>query len=184
LAEPLLLVVTGMPASGKTTLARGLAAELQLPLVTKDDIKERLYDELGTGEVEWSRRLGAAAYGLILDFCRELLAAGRSVAAEGNFFSGSQEAQFEALPAHRLVQVCCAAPLEVLLARYGERARHPGHLDIERVGELRKRLDADMHGPLALEGELIEVDTSAPVDVKALAKRVQAAASASSTSLP
>jgi predicted kinase len=38
-----------MPASGKSTLARALTAELKLLLVSKDDIKERLYEELGTG---------------------------------------------------------------------------------------------------------------------------------------
>ena len=99
-----------MPATGKTTVARALAKELQLSLATKDDLKELLYDELGTGDSEWSRRLGRAAYALIFAFCRELLGAGRPAIAEANFFAGSQEEQFAALPPHRTVQIHCHAP--------------------------------------------------------------------------
>ena len=53
--------MTGPPASGKTTLAQAIAAALRLPLYTKDAFKELLYDTLGTGDLEWSTKLGAAA---------------------------------------------------------------------------------------------------------------------------
>jgi predicted kinase len=175
LAEPLLIVVTGMPAAGKTTIARALAAELKLPLVTKDDLKERLFDELGTGDSDWSRRVGGAAYALLFDWCREFLAAGCAVMVEANFFAGSQEEQFRALPPHRLVQVHCRAPLELLATRYGNRdARHPGHLDHKRVDELHERFTSGAHAALALDGELIEVGTSRGVDVGRLADDVRA----------
>ena len=163
-----------MPAAGKTTLARALSGALGLPLVTKDDIKEELYDALGVGDAEWSQRLGKASYALIFVFCRELLARGNSGIAEANFFAGVDEARFAELPPHSLVQVHCAAPLDVLLARWeSRRDRHPGHLDRERAAELRQRLDEGIHRPLALAGELIEVDTSRPVDAERIARLLQ-----------
>src|SRR6266571_1278188 len=164
---PLLVLVTGMPASGKTTLARQLGAELGLPVLEKDGFKEELYDALGAGDVEWSQRLGGATYRLLAYAARQLLEAGQPAIIEANFFRGS-EPLFSDLPPHQLVQLHCIAPLEVLLDRYGARTgRHPGHLDQMRVVELRDRHASGANGPLELAGELIEIDTGSetPVDV-------------------
>src|SRR6185312_1931048 len=83
---PLLVVVTGMPSSGKTTVAEALAYDLRLPLVAKDEIKESLYDTLGAGDVSWSGRLGGAAYGILFALARAMLASGVSLIVEANFF--------------------------------------------------------------------------------------------------
>lgn len=170
---PLLIVVTGMPSSGKTTVAEGLASQLRLPLITKDEIKESLYDSLGAGGVNSSALLGGAAYALIFALARTLLGSGVSVIVEANFFR-DQEQEFATLPEHRLVQLHCEAPLAILLERYANRPRHAGHHDSEKIGELPPRFERGAHDALKLPGDLIELDTTEPVDLDALADRIRA----------
>jgi predicted kinase len=67
---PLLVVVTGASGSGKSTIAQDLASELGLPLLAKDDVKEALFDTLGVGDRDWSRRLGVATYEILFAVAR------------------------------------------------------------------------------------------------------------------
>ena len=56
-----IILVTGLPAAGKTTVSQALSEALTLPLLSKDAIKESLFDVLGVRDREWSLQLGAAA---------------------------------------------------------------------------------------------------------------------------
>jgi predicted kinase len=163
-----LVIVTGAPGVGKSTLAEALTRELSYVLIAKDDVKEVLFDSLGTGEREWSRRLGTASFGLMFLFARRVLETGGSCIVEANF---TQAAPLAALPADRIVQFFCTAPRDVVVARYASRARHPGHLDAEVADELAERFDAGEWQPLDLPGETIVVDTAGPVDVHELSQR-------------
>jgi predicted kinase len=167
---PFLIVVTGAPGSGKSTLSQALASELELPLLAKDDVKEALFQALGTGDREWSRKLGGATYEVLFAVARRLLESGISCILESNF---SQAEPLRSLPPARVVQIFCTAPAELILDRYSRRARHPGHLDDEIVAELRERLANREWRPLNLRGKLIEVDTSARLDVESLAATVR-----------
>ena len=168
--QPLLVIVSGPPAAGKTGIAVPLAERLGLPLLAKDDIKEALFDELGHSDREWSRRLGRATYEVLFAVARRLLEAGASCILESNF---SDAAPLRALPPARIVQIFCNAPDDVVLERYANRERHPGHLDAEIVEELRTRLAAEEWRPLELDGTLIEVETSTPIDANSLARTVR-----------
>jgi predicted kinase len=168
---PLLIVVTGMPSSGKTTVAEGLVHRLRLPLIAKDAIKESLYDSLGAADVATSARLGRAAYALIFTLARAFLDSGASLVIEANFFR-DQEPEFTALPAHRLVQLHCQAPLAVLSERYANRSRHAGHHDAEKIRELPARFESGVHDALNLPGDLIELDTTQPVDLDTLSGKI------------
>ena len=169
---PLLVVVTGMPAAGKTTLAEPLARDLGLPLIARDRIKECLYEALGVGDAEWSGRLGRAAFALLFDCARLLMESGHAAMVEANFFRGTEQ-EFSALPPHRVAQVHCAAPLDTLTARYRARPRHRGHHDAEKVRELPIRFESGVHEPLDLPGDLITVDTSHDVDLDAITDRIR-----------
>jgi predicted kinase len=169
---PLLVVVTGMPSSGKTTIAESLAERLRLPLIAKDDLKESLFESLGAGDVAWSSRLGNAAYNLIFELASRILAAHVSMIVEANFFV-DQATRFTSLPRHRLVQIHCDAPLEVLLDRYAARERHPGHHDDEKIDQLAARYERGAHAPLPVPGELIRLETREPVEFDELADRLR-----------
>jgi predicted kinase len=171
-----LVVVTGPPASGKTSLAQALAHELGLPWISKDALKETLYDALGSGE-ELEPRLEEAARRLLLTVAEQQLASGLSAIVESNFDRDADPAPPERLwreHATRVVQIHCRGEGTQLLERFAERAasdeRHPGHED--RPEEVRDDLERGRWDPLDLPGELIEVDPSHPPDLTALGARI------------
>ena len=173
-----MVVVTGPPASGKSTIARAISEGLPAPLIAKDPIKELLFDALGTGDPAWSKKLGLAAYALLFLEVEEEVRAGRSCVLEANFDHIEASAQLRALQLRspfRAFQIVCWASREVLLERFVGRAgsRHPGHIDDERLGDVVESIDAGRWQALDLEGETIEVDTTdwATVDVEGLVER-------------
>lgn len=177
MARPLLVVISGPSCTGKTTLGKRLAADLGVPFIFKDGIKEILFDTLGWSDRAWSRRLGAASITLLYHSVETLLAAGCSCVAESIFRPEYDDERLKALCeryAALSFQIQCVAEGEVLWRRWQERTesgeRHPGHVeracyDEFRPGLLRGRVD-----PLSLDGPLVEVDTTdfAALDYDAL----------------
>ncbi|MBA2528320.1 MAG: ATP-binding protein [Pyrinomonadaceae bacterium] len=159
-----IVIVTGPPASGKTTLALRLAGDLSLPLIAKDGIKEALLDEFGAVDRELSERIGRGSWGILWHLFEVEVAAGRSAVFEGNFSAGHGSARLSGL-AQRfdfgLLQVHCFASVDLLLGRYQQRIRyrHPGHADAERVDDARIVFEPSRY-LLDIPGELVNVDTS------------------------
>jgi predicted kinase len=150
-----------------------LARELRLPLFAKDDVKEILYENLGTGDRMWSQALGRAAFDLLFHALTEVLRAGQPVIVEGNFAAGISEDEFARVPPFRALRVFCSAPEPVLLDRFARRRRHPGHVDEVVVEEMRAGATFLRSSPLDIAGELIELDTAEAVDLVSLADRVR-----------
>jgi predicted kinase len=175
-----IVVVTGPPAAGKTTVAEALAGGLRLPLIAKDPVKEALFDALGHDELEWTKRLGRAVYPLLFHVLESQLLAGRSCVVEANFDHEAASAELQRLQERlpfRAFQVVCTAAPEVLLARYAGRAgtRHPGHFDELRLDDVREAVEAGRWRALRLGGETVELDTTdwGAVDLSALVARAR-----------
>ncbi len=180
--SPLLIIVNGPPASGKTTLARQLARELGLPLLYKDGIKEALFDSLGWRDRAWSRQMGLATYRLLYYFLEAQLAAGQSLVVE-SYFHPEAALNFRQLQAKypfRPFQVLCRTEGSLLLERFTSRAadpdRHPGHVDLDTVDELKPVLLRGRLDPLDIGGETLELDTTdfSKLDIAGLSSRLKA----------
>jgi predicted kinase len=165
------VVVSGPPASGKTTIAVPLARALALPLVAKDTVKEALMDVLGAEDLERSRELGRATFAVIHALARSHLDTGAGLVLEANYSRGASEADLVPLVAgSRAVVVHCWAPPEVLEARYRNRAphRHPGHLDLPHLVLGVPWLGPPATEPPDLGVPCLRVDTSQPWDGEAI----------------
>jgi len=168
-----LVLISGAPGAGKSVLAAPLSEALGLPLLSKDIIKESLHDSLGPGDGdprEWSQALGGAAMELLWVLAARFPAA----VIEANFrpHSAYEQEKLRGLEA-MVVEVNCRCPPAEATRRYSRRAlageRHPIHV----LAKLTPALLAEFDRPMGV-ARLISVDTTAPVDVGALAAEVAA----------
>lgn len=180
---PLLLLVTGLPGTGKSTLARRLAPALGLPLIARDDLKESLFETLGWSTVEWSQKLGRATYALVYLLMERLLAARCSLLVETLFDPAFANARFQQLQQRtpfQPVQVQLSTRPDVLVQRYAQRVdsgeRHPGHVDRLRMGDFDPEALAQRNRPLDIGGALIAIDTTdfAALDFDGLVAQIDA----------
>lgn len=169
-----LVVVSGLPASGKTTVGRLLSERLALPLIDKDAILEALFDSLGCHDLSERFRLSRASDEVLF-----ALAESSGTAVLVNWWShDSAPARLRALSSS-LVEVFCECPVEVAAARFEARERHPGHHDPRRTPEDLddgiRRMRETFRGPLRVGEHLVCVDTSEPVDADSVVMRVRSA---------
>jgi glucokinase len=163
------VLVNGVPASGKSTVARAVAAAKGWPLLTLDTVKEAFFEHIGTGDRDYNRLLGRASYqaifALIADFPD-----GATAVVDAWF--GFQPV--ELLQGHLaragiggLAEIWCHAPADIIGERYRARldTRHSGHLGASYVPELMAL--AERAKPLGAY-PLFDVDTTRPLDGAAL----------------
>ncbi|WP_311790292.1 MULTISPECIES: glucokinase [Pantoea] len=157
------VLVNGIPASGKSTLTQALAARLSLPVLTLDSIKEPFMASFASVDRQRNRQLGCAAYQAIWKIvgqappgCVYLIDAWfgfqpKSVLEEGLASAGVS----------RVLELWMAISPDEAAARYQARLsnRMPGHPGAEYLPELRRL--AEQARPMAA-GPIYQVDASMP----------------------
>ncbi len=167
---PLWLIVTGPPAAGKTTLARRIAQDLRLPSFEKDVLKDTLHEAMGSGDKDWSRRIGMTAINLLFLTADLMLRTGSSLVTESSFYrqlSSEQAGEIADGTNARVVQIHCSAPPDTLVTRNAARLTPSGLLPGHHVmppEELLGGLRSGTWEPLDIPSTIIRVDTSSSLD--------------------
>lgn len=160
-----LIMVNGVPASGKSGLAKGLAQRTGWPLLALDTIKNPFLELIDDVDRPFNRILGRASYKAIFSAIREA-GPGSTFIVDAWFGFQPKEVLLDHLAMAGITDVLelwCSAPPEVIARRYLERAKrrlpgHPGPDYAPELVELAKRAGPQHLGPVKI------VETTGPFD--------------------
>lgn len=170
------IIVSGLPASGKTTIARQIAAALSFELLDKDHFLEDLYEKHGVATWEDRKKLSRES-----DLLFQMAATQAKSPVLVSHWRATDGAENGGTPTGwlsrtygQIIEVCCICDPEIATKRFLERQRHPGHFDQHRnpqeLALKMKRMSATY--PLNI-GSLVGVDTGHPIDLPELIKQIR-----------
>ncbi|MBO7303736.1 MAG: ATP-binding protein [Clostridia bacterium] len=189
------IVLAGMPASGKSTLSKRISAEFSYPVLEKDSIKEEIFDTMGFKCYAEKRNADHAANAVLLRVLEAILKSGGSAIVDNNFDVSSAarlDGMIKQLGA-KCITVFLGGETEAFYQRYVERdrlhLRHLGHVVQDRYPLLegdspnytmsREEFDEKFvkrgMTDIKLSGERINVDATYPekIDVDALIDKIR-----------
>ena len=170
------LILTGLPASGKSTCARALAEALGWPCFDKDDFLEALYEEALPATTDQRRQLSRRSDDLFREAATQAnnaVLVSHWASPRGPEGTGTDTGWIGTHFGH-VIEVHCACSPDTAAQRFIARRRHPGHLDHLRPAE---QVIAQMRAlapgfPLSL-WPLITLDTERAPDMHTAISRVR-----------
>ena len=171
-----LLLISGLPGSGKTTLAYKLSAVFGLSVIDKDEILDQLFESKGAGDASWRRRLSRES-----DLILQQKATASSGAILSSFWhlpgmptdSGTSADWIDPL-SYQVVTVHCDCDIKVAVERFLKRKRHHGHLDSNSSYEQLVTNFEQLHrlDPIII-GERVIVNTSGEINLELVVQQIR-----------
>ena len=162
--KPLLIIVTGRPASGKSTLADILAKEMNCPLISRDSLKEGYINTLGLRHDQLDNSAALHIYHSFFEVINLLVSKNISLVAEAAFQHRLWEPQL--LPLLEKTQmriIICELSPELARDRFKNRLQsNPGRHKFHGDNGVREEggLQTDNYEPPNMDIPILEVDTT------------------------
>jgi predicted kinase len=139
--RPFVVLVSGAPGSGKTSLGWELSRALHVPFLSRDDIKTGLHVTHYSDNPAETLRFSIRAFETFFGTAQSLLDAGVSMVIEAAFHAGVSEPSIAELASHAdIAHIALTTDPATALHRYLGRAlaglRHPAHDDIRYADEM------------------------------------------------
>jgi predicted kinase len=149
----MIIIITGLPATGKSTLARLLARRYQYAWIGKDSIIAPLLKVIGAADRSASRTLSDASFEVLFSIARDQARASAPMILEGNFRPGQHEADIRSIlsacPANHtpgVAQILCRVDENERIDRLNRRLRNAepsaAHTDADASTSADRRSDA------------------------------------------
>jgi glucokinase len=165
-----LLMVNGVPASGKSFLAHGISERTGWLVLGLDTVKTPFLEVVEGVDRAFNRTLGRASYKSIFSIIKEAPEGGTFIVDAWFGFQPISVLQehIDMAGITNVAELWCHAPPAVVAQRYSDRARHrvaghPGVSFVPELIELAKRAEPSRLGPV------LDVDTTAPQEIDTIA---------------
>ncbi|MEI7425952.1 MAG: AAA family ATPase [Candidatus Moraniibacteriota bacterium] len=160
--KSLLIIISGLPAAGKTTLAEKISKKFNIPVVSCDQIKELIFDRVGRwDDTDIFDGVSNASYDLIYRIAENIMQVGGACILEAFFLSQLADLRISNIQKKyncEVLQIYLESDIETLESRYKERflsgERHSCHSPIAEISDVREK------AILNIAGETMIIDTT------------------------
>lgn len=151
----MLVVITGLPGSGKTTVADSLSKEINAIVLSTDKIRKNMFKNPVYNEND--KRV---VYNELFSRAREYLSSGKNVILDGTFYTKSlrdKAKEVGASVSEKVIFIYCETPEQILKERITKRKDKFSDADFSVYLKIKEVFED-------FEEEVIIVDTSKPID--------------------